>query len=101
MNLKELFEKETIKEEQEDILAKIYYDNLYLSEEIPETEEYLEILESLRENSEGILEECEGDLRKKFIEYTENINIKEGLEAENQFKLGFKTAIKIIVEGLR
>lgn len=101
MNLKELFEKETIKEEQDDILTKIYYDDLYLSQEIPDTEEYLEILESLKQNSEEILEECKGDLRKKFMDYTENINIKEGLEAENQFKLGFKTAIKIIVEGLK
>ena len=33
-------------------------------------------------------------------QYLEQNNEKEGIEAEEQFKLGFKTAVKIIIEGL-
>ena len=35
---------------------------------------------------------------KKYIEYT---NERNSIEAENQFKLGFKTAIRIILETLK
>lgn len=39
-------------------------------------------------------------MKEVFLQYLEQNNEKEGIEAEEQFKLGFKTAVKIIIEGL-
>ena len=41
------------------------------------------------------------ETKEKFFEYQEKTNEKESIEAKEQFKLGFKTAVKLIIEGLK
>lgn len=73
----------------EQIISKIYYGELYLSQEVPKTIEYKNLIELLANLSDDILNENDNDvLKKKFLEYTENTSIKEGIEAEKQFELG-------------
>lgn len=84
----------------DDIIGKIYNNELYLSQIIPNNEEYIELTESNIKLAKFILKDLEGEARNSFIQYMEQMNIKSGIEAEEQFKLGFKIAIKLILEGL-
>ena len=84
----------------EDVIGKIYNNELYFSQIIPDTKEYVELTKSNMNLAKYITKNVEGEVKTKFIKYMEQINIKEGIEAEEQFKLGFKTAIKLIMEGL-
>ena len=84
----------------EDVIGKIYNNELYLSQIIPDSKEYVELTKSNMNLAQYITKNVEGEVKTKFIKYMEQINIKEGIEAEEQFKLGFKTAIKLIMEGL-
>lgn len=95
MNIKELLNQ---KVDDESIIQKLYYNDLYLAQEMPETEEYFEILNSINKIRQNILKNEK--VKKEFLKYNEKMNIKESIEAEHQFKLGFKTAIKILIEGL-
>ena len=67
---------------------------------LPNNKEYIKLVKSNIELAKFILRNLDGKPKQSFIQYMEQINIKEGIEAEEQFKLGFKTAIKIILEGL-
>lgn len=78
---------------EEDVIGKIYHNDFHFVEQVPTSEEYIEILESMKEQERRLL------LVEGFKEYMEDRNIKEGIEAEEQFKLGFKTAIRIIIES--
>ena len=53
-------------------------------------------------NFRAKIRENEKDVEKinLFDELMENLAIKEGMEAENQFKLGFQLATKLIIEGM-
>lgn len=84
----------------EDIIGKFYNNELYLSQILPNNKEYIKLTESNINLAKYVLKNLEGKARSSFIQYMEQINIKEGIEAEEQFKLGFKTAIKLILEGL-
>lgn len=84
----------------EDVIGKLYNNDLYLSQILPNNKEYIKLTESNIKLAKYILENLEGKAKKSFMQYMEQINIKEGIEAEEQFKLGFKTAIKLILEGL-
>lgn len=84
----------------EDLIGKIYNNDLSLSQMLPNSKEYIELTKSNIELAKFVLKNLEGKPKQSFIQYMEQINIKEGIEAEEQFKLGFKTAIKIILEGL-
>lgn len=84
----------------EDIIGKFYNNELYLSQILPKDKEYIRLTESNIRLAKDILKNLEGKSRSSFVQYMEQINIKEGIEAEEQFKLGFKTAIKLILEGL-
>ena len=84
----------------EDLIGKIYNNDLSLSQMLPNSKEYIELTKSNIELAKFVLKNLEGKAKQSFIQYMEQINIKEGIEAEEQFKLGFKTAIKIILEGL-
>ena len=83
---------------QGNFLKKIYYGEIYLSKENPDTQEYKEILKKIKELSQTIRQNPKTN--KNFIELCEYIAIKESIETEMQFELGFKTAIKLIIEGL-
>ena len=84
-NLNELLE--------EDLIGKIYNNNL-------ENKEYFKLLNKNNKLSKFIKENLDDNMKEVFLQYLEQNNEKEGIEAEEQFKLGFKTAVKIIIEGL-
>ncbi len=88
-------------EEEEDIIKKIYYNNLDFSEKNPRTRTYQEIIKIIRKQEKEILDITNKEINEKFKNYLEKRNEKDTLEAEEQFKLGFKTAIRIIVESFK
>ena len=90
-----------MKEKNNKILEKIYYGDFSPAKEIPKEEEYQEILATIR-NFRAKIRENEKDVEKinLFDELMENLAIKEGMEAENQFKLGFQLATKLIIKGM-
>lgn len=91
-NLKELLE--------EDLIGKIYNNNLYLAEYMPENKEYIKLSKSNVQLSKVIIENSDENLKDVFLKYVEQNSQKEGIDAEEQFKLGFRTAVKLIMEGL-
>lgn len=78
---------------EDDIIGKIYCNDFNIAEKVPTTEEYIEVMQCIKKQ-EKELQDIEG-----FKKYLEIRNIKDAIEAEEQFKLGFKTAIKIIIES--
>lgn len=93
--------KEKIKKyEKEDFIDKLYCNDLYLAEKSFTNKRYRQITQKTCEASNFILNNLEGTMKEEFLEYLEQINEKEGIEAKEQFKLGFKTAIKLIMDGL-
>lgn len=78
---------------KEDIISKIYRNECELIEKIITSEEYTEVIKKLKKKERELLKEDE------FREYLEIRNIKDAIEAEEQFKLGFKLAVKIIIES--
>ena len=95
--------KEKIIEEHldDDIIGKMYNNELFLSEEIVHNEEYENFAKKNNNISRYIIENTDINIREKFVEYSEQVAILEGIDAEEQFKLGFKTAVKLIIEGLK
>ena len=65
---------------------------------ISESKEYLIISKKIKKLERELLKNFTKDKVKKYIEYT---NERNSIEAEDQFKLGFKTAIKIILQALK
>lgn len=90
MELKELLKN--------DLLKQIYYGEIYLSRESPDTPEYRKTVQKMKSLSEKIRRDKK--LEKSFDEYCEIIAIKESLETELHFELGFKTAIRLILYGI-
>ncbi len=78
---------------EEDIISKIYRNECDFAEQMPATPEYVKILRQIREQEKELLNVG------KFKKYLEFRNTKEAIEAEEQFKLGFKTAIRLIIES--
>ena len=78
---------------KEDFIGKIYYNDFDFAQQEPETQEYHEIIDEIHKQEKELLR------IKEFKKYLENRNIKESMEAEEQFKLGFKTAVKLIIES--
>lgn len=87
-------------DEKSNIINDLYNNQLYLSEKIPNTFEYLQVTKEIQKLSNNIINELDKKNKILFMKYSEKVNIKEALESEYQFELGFKTAIKIIIEGL-
>ncbi len=82
----------------EDWIHNIYYGEALLAEKMPETKEYKRVTKKL--NSVYTLLLKEEELKEIMLTLNENLLIKEGIEAEFEFKLGFKTAICLIMQGL-
>ncbi len=97
MNLNHFIEEK----EEEDILKKIYYNDLDFSEKSPKTRTYQKIIKMIRKQEKEILAITNQEIHEKFKNYLEMRNEKDTIEAEEQFKLGFKTAIQIIMESLQ
>lgn len=85
---------------KEDLISKIYENSLYLAEILPREKEYYEISKKLVQLSNNVLQNIGGKTKRDFIDFIENVNGKEAIDAKHQFELGFKTAIKLIIEGL-
>ena len=81
--------------EDEDIICKIYRNECNFAEKVPTTQEYIELIQGLKKQERELLA-VDG-----FKKYLETRNVKDAIEAEEQFKLGFKTAVKIIIESYR
>ena len=82
----------------EDIIGKIYYNELEVVQELPNTIEYIKITEKIKNIEKNLLKDNNKEEFKKYMEY---INERSCMETENQFKLGFKTGIRIILEALK
>ena len=78
---------------EDDMIGKIYRNDFNLAEQSPRTGEYIEIMQCIKKQEKELVN-IEG-----FKKYLETRNIKDAIEAEEQFKLGFKTAIRIIIES--
>lgn len=78
---------------EEDIIGKIYRNEFNGIEEIPLTKEYQEIMNEMKKKEKNLIK------LEDFKKYLEIRNVKDSIEAEEQFKLGFKIAIKIILES--
>ena len=78
---------------EDDMISKIYNNDFDFAEQEPKTNEYRKIVKEIHEQEKNLLSIT------KFQDYLESRNIKESIEAEEQFKLGFKTAIKLIIES--
>ncbi len=84
---------------EEDIIDQLYLNNLYLSEKVPNTKEYIKITEKIKIAEEKLLKTDE-KLKYNLKEYIEFIAERDSIEMRFQFKLGFKTAIKLIIKGI-
>ena len=83
---------------EEDIISKIYYNELEAVQELPNTIEYVKLTEKLKNIEKSLLKDANKEDFKKYMEY---INERSSMESENQFKLGFKLGIRIILEALK
>ena len=79
---------------EEDIISKIYYNDLEAVQELPNTIEYIKLTETLKNIEKSLLKDSNKEDFKKYMEY---INERSSMESENQFKLGFKLGIRIIL----
>ena len=86
------------KNEEEDIISKIYYNQLDGIEELPDTTEYMQITGKIKCLEKELLKNSNTNEIKEYIEC---INERTSMEVENQFKVGFKSGIKIIIEALK
>ena len=83
---------------ENDIIGKIYHNDMEELQFINKSKEYMKISKKVKNLEKMLLKECAKEKVRKYIEYT---NEKMSIEAENQFKLGFKTAVKIMLEALK
>lgn len=90
MDLKEDLER--------DIISKIYHNNLEELQMINQSKVYIDLSKKIKLTEDMLFKDFTQENVKKYIEYT---NERNSIEAENQFKLGFKTAIRIILETLK
>ena len=86
---------------KENSIKKFYYNEYNFLEEIPQSYEYNELIKKIQKKEKIISTFESSEFSKVFADYLEMRNEKDGIEAENQFELGFKTAIKLIVDSLK
>ncbi len=91
--------KESIFEDaQDNMIEKIYHNDLEELQNKNQSKEYVEIVKKIKNMEKTLFKEFNKENVSKYIEYT---NEKVSIEAESQFELGFKTAVKIIFEALK
>ncbi len=101
MEKRKEIEIEKLETKQESMIKKIYYGEWYPLEEIPETEEYKNLMKEILKIEKGIFKRMNKKEKENFSDYIEKNVLKESMEAENQFQLGFKTAVKLLVECIK
>ena len=92
------FKEYLVENSGKDIISKIYHNDMEELQYISESKEYWIISKKIRKIEKELSKNFTKDKVKKYIEYT---NERNSIEAENQFKLGFKTAVKIILQALK
>ena len=83
---------------EEDMINRIYHNNLEDLQYMNQTKEYLEVSKKIKKMEKTLFKEFTKENVTKYIEYT---NEKMSIEAENQFELGFKIAVRIILQALK
>lgn len=84
--------------DEEDIFKKIYYEEKFM---IRNSKEYNNISKKMKKLESNILIELSEKGKKDFENYLEYIFQRESIDAEEQFEIGFKTAVKIIIRSLK
>lgn len=92
------FKEYVMEDSENNIIRKIYHNNMEELQMMNQSKEYIQISKKIKKLEKTLLKEFTEEKVKKYIEYT---NEKISIEAESQFELGFKTAVKIILEALK
>ncbi len=92
------FKEYVMEDSENNIIRKIYHNNMEELQMMNQSEEYVQISKKIKKLEKTLLKEFTEEKVKKYIEYT---NEKVSIEAESQFELGFKTAVKIILQALK
>lgn len=85
----------------DNIIENLYLNNLFLSEIVSEGQEYEKTKKEISKLEKDIIRNSNSETKEMFFKYQEKTNEIESDEAKEQFKLGFKTAVKLIIEGLK
>ncbi len=83
---------------EEDMIYKIYHNDMEDLQNMNQSKEYMKITRKIKKIEKILFKEFTKENVSKYIEYT---NEKISIEAESQFELGFKTAVKIIFQALK
>lgn len=83
---------------EEDMIYKIYHNDMEDLQDMNQSKEYMKITRKIKKMEKILFKEFTKENVSKYIEYT---NEKISIEAESQFELGFKTAVKIIFQALK
>lgn len=92
------FKEYVMEDSENNIIRKIYHNNMEELQMMNQSKEYIQISKKIKKLEKTLLKEFTEEKVKKYIEYT---NEKISIEAESQFELGFKTAVKIILQALK
>ena len=84
-----------IRKTNEDWIKNIYYGEGSLAKKMPSSKEYYKLTKILNSIYTLLLQEEE--LKEIMITLNDNLLAKKAIEAEFEFKLGFKTAIHLIM----
>ena len=92
------FKEYVMEDSENNIIRKIYHNNMEELQMMNQSKEYVQISKKIKKLEKILLKEFREEKVEKYIEYT---NEKISIEAESQFELGFKTAVKIILQALK
>ena len=92
------FKEYVMEDSENNIIRKIYHNNMEELQMMNQSKEYIQISKKIKKLEKTLLKEFTEEKVEKYIEYT---NEKISIEAESQFELGFKTAVKIILQALK
>ena len=92
------FKEYVMEDSENNIIRKIYHNNMEELQMMNQSKEYVQISKKIKKLEKILLKEFTEEKVEKYIEYT---NEKITIEAESQFELGFKTAVKIILQALK
>lgn len=80
------------------MIYKIYHNDMEDLQNRNQSKEYMKITKKIEQMEKTLFKKFNKENVSKYIEYT---NEKVSIEAESQFELGFKIAIKIIFQALK
>lgn len=83
---------------KKDLIREFYYEGVENLQNNFNTKEYKNISKKIRKIENKIFEDVNEATREKIETYMEYITERESIESEQQFKTGFKTAMKLMIE---